>query len=177
MQLPLPDHISLKRITRAIPVEKDVDGFRGEESPYMCCTPGGIIKYLDACGFCYEGANAVIIGRSKIVGRPMARYLLDRHCTVTVCHSKTNKSYLYDLLNWADLLVCAVGKHGVVRTSQVDPKTIVIDVGISFDENGKLVGDVINDDYSTLVTPVPGGVGLLTRCQLLENTILAAKRG
>ena len=175
VQLPLPKHIDVKRITKAIPREKDVDGFR-DDSPYMCCTPGGIINYLDACGFRFEGANAVVIGRSAIVGRPMARYLLDRDCTVTVCHSKTTKSYLYTLLNWADLVVCAVGKHGVFRSSEVDPKTVVIDVGINFDENGKMVGDVINDAGHDTVTPVPGGVGLLTRCQLLANTIQAAKR-
>ena len=106
----------------------------------------------------------------------MARYLVDRHCTVTICHSKTSKNYLYTLLNWADLVICAVGKRGVFRSSEVDPKTVVIDVGINFDENGKLCGDVINDVGSANVTPVPGGVGLLTRCQLLANTIQAAKR-
>ncbi len=174
VQLPLPPHIDAKRIARAIPVEKDVDGFR-EGSPFMCCTPGGIIQYLDSCGFRYEGSNAVVIGRSEIVGRPMARYLVDRHCTVTICHSKTSRNYLYTLLNWADLVICAVGKRGVFRSSEVDPKTVVIDVGINFDENGKLCGDVINDIGSANVTPVPGGVGLLTRCQLLANTIQAAK--
>jgi len=175
VQLPLPKHIDIQRIIRVIPVEKDVDGFK-DNSPYMCCTPGGIINYLDACGFHFEGANAVVIGRSEIVGKPMARYLLDRDCTVTICHSKTNRSYLHTLLNWADLVVCAVGKRGVFRASDTDPKTIVIDVGINFDENGKLCGDVINDIDSDHVTPVPGGVGLLTRCQLLANTIEASKR-
>ena len=175
VQLPLPKQIDVAMLTAVLPVEKDVDGFKNG-SLFMCCTPGGIIKYLEDCGFCFEGSNAVIVGRSSIVGKPMARYLLDRNCTVTICHSLTKKSYLFDLLNWADLVVCAVGKNGIIRTSQADPRTVIIDVGINFDENGKLVGDVINDTNSERVTPVPGGVGLLTRCQLLANTIQAAKR-
>lgn len=172
VQLPLPSHIDTKLLTDVLPVEKDVDGFK-EDSRFMCCTPGGIIKYLEDCGFRFDGANAVVVGRSQIVGKPMAKYLLDRNCTVTMCHSHTSRSYLYTLLDWADVVVCAVGKHGIFRASDVNPRTIVIDVGINFDENGKLVGDVVNDIGSDMVTPVPGGVGLLTRCMLLQNTIQA----
>ena len=174
VQLPLPTHIDTAMLTAVLPVEKDVDGFK-KESKFKCCTPGGILKYLEDCGFHFEGSNAVVIGRSEIVGKPMARYLLDKNCTVTICHSKTNRNYLYTLLNWADLIVCAVGKRGVFRSSEADPKTVIVDVGINFDENGKICGDVINDEGSPKVTPVPGGVGLLTRCQLLANTIQAAK--
>lgn len=172
VQLPLPPQIDFKLIKKVIPAEKDVDGF-GVESKFKCCTPGGIIKYLEDCGFKFEGANAVVIGRSEIVGKPMAKYLLEKNCTVTICHSKTNRSYLYTLLNWADMVVCAVGRYGVFRASDVNPRSVIIDVGINFDENGKLVGDVIDDLGEGNVTPVPGGVGLLTRCMLLENVVKA----
>lgn len=172
VQLPLPKQIDTKLLTEVIPVEKDVDGFN-EKSRYMCCTPGGIIRYLEDCGFRFDGANAVVIGRSDIVGKPMAKYLLDKNCTVTICHSHTSKSYLYTLLDWADVIVCAVGKKDLFRASDINPKTIAIDVGINFDENGKLCGDINNDIHSDMVTPVPGGVGLLTRCMLLQNTIQA----
>ena len=173
VQLPVPEHIDMNLVNKVIPKEKDVDGFTAE-SKFKCCTPGGILKYLTDCGFQFDGANAVVIGRSKIVGIPMAKYLLEKNCTVTICHSKTNRSYLLTLMQWADLIVCAVGKKGVFRSSETDPKTIIIDVGINFDENGKLCGDVINDTDTANVTPVPGGVGLLTRCMLLQNTINAA---
>ena len=172
VQLPLPPQIDFELIKKVIPAEKDVDGF-GVESKFKCCTPGGIIRYLEDCGFCFEGANAVVIGRSDIVGKPMAKYLLEKKCTVTVCHSKTNRSFLYTLLHWADLVVCAVGKRGIFRSSETDPKTVIIDVGINIDENGKLCGDVIDDGGNENITPVPGGVGLLTRCMLLENVLHA----
>lgn len=172
VQMPVPKQIDMGLVKKVIPKEKDVDGFN-LESKFKCCTPGGIIKYLEDCGFCFEGANAVVIGRSDIVGKPMARYLLEKNCTVTVCHSKTNRSFLYTLLHWADLVVCAVGKRGIFRSSETDPKTVIIDVGINIDENGKLCGDVIDDGGNVNITPVPGGVGLLTRCMLLENVLHA----
>ena len=172
VQLPLPKQVDFELIKKVIPVEKDVDGFT-TGTKFKSCTPGGIIKYLEDCGFKFEGANAVVIGRSEIVGKPMAKYLLEKNCTVTICHSKTNRSYLYTLLNWADMVVCAVGKHGVFRASDANPRSVIIDVGINFDENGKLVGDVIDDLGEGNVTPVPGGVGLLTRCMLLENVVKA----
>ena len=170
VQLPLPSHINQKEVTNSIPYFKDVDGFK-PGSNFVPCTPGGIIAYLDDIDFKYEGANAVVIGRSKIVGRPMAQQLLDNDCTVTICHSMTKdlKSYLEK----ADLVICATGKRGIIKSSDA-PNAFIVDVGINFNDDGKLCGDVIIEEGDEdRVTPVPGGVGLLTRCMLLENTTLA----
>ena len=169
IQLPLPAHLNKDYLAQFIDREKDVDGMR-KDSYFKCCTPKGIIGYLKWRGVEIEGANAVVIGRSDIVGKPMAQYLLEANATVTVCHSKTKdlKRYLRD----ADIIVCAVGKERFLDCSELSG--IVIDVGINFDENGKLVGDCYNTEGKD-VTPVPGGVGLLTRCALLEN-LIEAKR-
>lgn len=169
VQLPLPEHIDVNAITAAIRPEKDVDGFR-MDSHFTPCTPGGIVKYLNYCGWEACGKNAIVIGRSDIVGKPMARLLTDMDATVTLCHSKTQglNKYLWD----ADLIICAVGKPKFLNCYPIHCP--VIDVGINFDENGKLVGDCFNTEGRD-VTPVPGGVGLLTRCMLLENTLYAAK--
>ena len=170
VQLPLPDHINLDGIKNAIDPHKDVDGF-GLLSLFDPCTPLGIYLYLmNGCGYNFCGKHVVIIGRSDIVGKPMAQILTDADATVTLCHSKT--ADLQRHIKAADLIICAVGKANFLDCSNI--YVPVIDVGINFDENGKLVGDC----YNTMgkdVTPVPGGVGLLTRVELLANTIAAAQ--
>lgn len=171
VQLPLPQHIRPSIATAAINPEKDVDGFR-HDSWYNPATPQGIINYLRWCGFEFEGRHAVVIGRSEIVGKPMARMLLEENMTVTVCHSRTAQDDMGILLTTADLVVCAVGKAEFLDCDRTAAP--VIDVGINFDENGKLVGDCYNTEGRD-VTPVPGGVGLLTRVSLLENVVIAAE--
>lgn len=163
-QLPLPERLQPPKIKPHF----DVDGF-GCESEHTPCTPGGIIDYLDYCGFKYEGKLAVVIGRSEIVGKPMAKLLLERNCTTAVVHSKTPEETKKNLLAAADLVVCAVGKAGFLDPADC-PHAIIVDVGINFDENGKLVGDVI-PTAPERTTPVPGGVGLLTRLKLLKNVM------
>jgi methylenetetrahydrofolate dehydrogenase (NADP+)/methenyltetrahydrofolate cyclohydrolase len=156
-------------VVAAINPEKDVDGFH-PDSPYAPATPGGIMKYLRACEFDLTGKDVVIIGRSNIVGKPLAAMMTDADATVTLCHSKSKLSHhLYS----ADLIVTAVGKAGFLNCYPIHVP--VIDVGINFDENGKLVGDCFNTEGRD-VTPVPGGVGLLTRCALLDNVIEAKAR-
>lgn len=169
VQLPLPEHINVNVITKAIRPEKDVDGFR-MDSWFTPCTPGGIVKYLKYCGWEAAGKDVVVIGRSDIVGKPMARLLTDMDATVTLCHSKTVDLSFY-VLN-TDLVICAVGKPKFLNCYPISCP--VIDVGINFDSDGKLVGDCYNTENRD-VTPVPGGVGLLTRCMLLENVLYAAK--
>lgn len=169
VQLPLPPHIRSSIATAAIPAEKDVDGFRAD-SPYAPATPGGIMKYLRACEFDLTGKDVVIIGRSDIVGKPLAKMMTDADATVTLCHSKSKLSnHLYG----ADLIVTAVGKAGFLNCYPIHVP--VIDVGINFDKDGKLCGDCFNTEGRD-ITPVPGGVGLLTRCALLENVIDAKAR-
>ena len=164
VQLPLPKGVK----TPKIKPWWDVDGFE-PDSKYTPCTPGGIIDYLDSIGFEYNGKLAVVIGRSDIVGKPMARLLLDKNCTTAVVHSKTPKATKQYLLQAADLVVCAVGKAGVLDPKEC-PNAFIVDVGINFDENGKLVGDVL-PTAPERTTPVPGGVGLLTRIKLMKNTV------
>ena len=168
VQLPLPDHIDTSRVTAAINPLKDVDGFRSD-SKFKPCTPGGIMKYLEYCGWDPIGKNVTIIGRSDIVGKPLARMMTDADATVTLCHSKTQ--HIDHHLRTADLIVTAVGKAKFLNCYAIHKP--VIDVGINFDENGKLCGDCVNIENRD-VTPVPGGVGLLTRCMLLENVVEAA---
>lgn len=163
VQLPLPRSIAVEEIKLAIDPSKDVDGFH-PMTKFDSCTPKGIVEYLDYCRFPFEGSDALVIGRSDIVGKPMARMLLDRDCTVTQVHSKSKN--LWDKVKSADLIVCSVGKAKFLNCYAIHVP--VIDVGINFDENGKLVGDCYNTE-SREVTPVPGGVGLLTRVALLEN--------
>lgn len=165
VQLPLPSHIDKEKIFSSILPENDVDGLT-KNSKFKPCTPLGIMKYLDYCGWDATGKHVVIVGRSEIVGRPLAKMMLDADATVTVCHSKTK--YPDDFYQSADLIVSAVGKIGMVNCYWVHCP--VIDVGINFDENGKLCGDAINKEYGE-ATPVPGGVGLLTRCALLDNIV------
>lgn len=172
VQLPLPDHINPNGIKNAINPYKDVDGF-GLLSPFYPCTPLGIFNYLKyGCNYDFTGKNITVIGRSDIVGKPMAQMLTNADATVTLCHSKTANLQLH--LNTADLIICAVGKANFLNCENINVP--VIDVGINFNENGKLVGDCYNTEGRD-VTPVPGGVGLLTRLELLNNTILAAQIG
>ena len=163
IQLPLPAHLNKDRLAHLIPLRMDVDGFKAG-TPYHACTPLGIITYLKACNFKFQGANVVVIGRSEIVGKPVAEMLTNLDCTVTLCHSKTRN--LHTFLASADLIICAVGKAKFLNCYPIHVP--VVDVGINFDENGKMCGDCFNTD-NRLVTPVPGGVGLLTRCALMEN--------
>lgn len=169
VQLPLPTHIDKSAIIDVIDPAKDVDGFR-HDSEFVPCTPGGIIKYLQYCDFDLEGKHVVIIGRSDIVGKPLAQLMTNENATVTLCHSKTKNLHWY--LNHADLIITAVGKANFLNCYSI--RVPVIDVGINFNEEGKLVGDAFNIEDRD-VTPVPGGVGLLTRCALLENCVLASE--
>mgnify|MGYP001554163499 CR=1 FL=1 len=185
VQLPLPAHIPTDRVLRAIAPEKDVDGFHplnagllatGHPS-FVPCTPAGVISMLDQEAIEPEGRHAVIVGRSNIVGKPMAMLLLQRNATVTICHSKTRD--LASITRQADILVVAVGRAGTVTGDMIKRGAVVIDVGINRRPDGKLVGDV---DFPSVLrrasraTPVPGGVGPMTIAMLLQNTILAAER-
>ena len=170
VQMPLPDHIDQTAIKLAIDPKKDVDGFH-PMSQFEPCTPTGIVRYLiDGCDYDFTGKNVTIFGRSDIVGKPLAKMLTEMDATVTLCHSKSKDKWQF--IETADLIITAVGKLAFLNCYAIHVP--VIDVGINFDENGKLVGDCINTENRD-VTPVPGGVGLLTRVALLENTVLAAQ--
>lgn len=174
VQLPLPKHLTLN--SHLIDVDKDVDGFR-DDSTYIPCTPSGIHSYLCSRGVMLSGKNVVIIGRSDIVGKPMAKLMLASNATVTVCHSHTEDISMYTKI--ADIIIVAVGKRNILTRDMIgDNRPIVIDVGINRDENGKLCGDCDYDnlvDICEYVSPVPGGVGLLTRLALMQNVVWAAK--
>lgn len=181
VQLPVPKHINENRVIEAISVEKDVDGFHPmnvaalwQKRPCVApCTPKGIIKMLDDNGVQIEGKNAVVIGRSNIVGLPMAKMLLDRNATVTIAHSRTKN--LAEIARQADILVVAIGKLRFLSANMVKPGAVLIDVGVNRDpETGKLAGDCHFDsccEVASLITPVPGGVGPMTRACLMENTL------
>lgn len=185
VQLPLPAQIDEQAVIAAIPPEKDVDGFSpvnvgrmmiGQEC-FLPCTPAGCIEMLKSTGMPIAGKRAVVLGRSNIVGKPAAMLLLRENATVTICHSKTEN--LAQLCAEADILVAAIGKAKFVTGDMVKPGAVVIDVGINRDENGKLCGDVdfaAAEQKASFITPVPGGVGLMTRAMLLVNTIQAARR-
>ncbi len=184
VQLPLPQHICEKNIINAISPEKDVDGFTpvnvgrlviGDDC-FMPCTPAGCIEMLKSTGIDISGKNAVVIGRSNIVGKPAALMLLANNATVTVCHSKTRN--LKELCAQADILVAAIGKAGFVTGDMIKEGAVVIDVGINRGDDGKLHGDVAFDEAcekASFITPVPGGVGLMTRAMLMKNTLKAAQ--
>lgn len=185
VQLPLPKHISEEAVTAAILPVKDVDAFHSENVgrimtgnyDFLPCTPAGIMKLLDFYGIGVEGKRCAVIGRSNIVGKPMAHLLLEKNGTVTVCHSKTND--LAGITKEADILVVAIGRPKFLLADMVKPGAVVIDVGINRQPDGKLVGDVDFDSVSEIasyITPVPGGVGPMTITMLLENTLLAAKK-
>lgn len=181
VQLPLPKHIDEDKVIETIDKSKDVDGFHPANVSALwqkrqCtfpCTPKGVIKLLAKAGVEINGKNAVVIGRSNIVGLPVSKMLLDRNATVTVCHSKTNN--LADITSKADILIVAIGKPKFVTAEMVKPGATVIDVGVNRDpETGKLCGDVDFagcENIASFITPVPGGVGPMTRACLMENTL------
>lgn len=185
LQLPLPAHINDKRILMAIDPKKDVDGFHPMNTGHLWngrpqmvpCTPAGIMEMLREYHVDLEGKQAVIIGRSNIVGKPMAQLLLDKNATVTLTHSRTRN--LPEVAKQADILIVAIGRGHFVTKDFVKEGAVVIDVGMNRDANGKLIGDVDFDDVSpiaSLITPVPGGVGPMTITMLLEQTYQAALR-
>ncbi len=185
VQLPLPKHIDEHTIIEAIDPAKDVDGFHIANagalmtglSGFVPCTPNGCMKMLEHIGYDLNGKHAVIIGRSNIVGKPMAMLLLAQNATVTICHSHTTN--LKELTLQADVIIAAVGKRKLLTADMVKPQAVVIDVGINRDENGKLCGDVDFDEVKKVagyITPVPGGVGPMTIAMLLYNTLYAAQQ-
>ncbi|MBC1411254.1 bifunctional methylenetetrahydrofolate dehydrogenase/methenyltetrahydrofolate cyclohydrolase FolD [Listeria welshimeri] len=185
VQLPLPKHISEEKVIDTISYDKDVDGFHpvnvgnlfiGKDS-FVPCTPAGIIELIKSTGTQIEGKRAVVIGRSNIVGKPVAQLLLNENTTVTIAHSRTKN--LPEVAKEADILVVATGLAKFVKKEYIKPGAIVIDVGMDRDENNKLCGDVDFEDVieeAGFITPVPGGVGPMTITMLLANTLKAAKR-
>ncbi|OBZ08101.1 MULTISPECIES: bifunctional methylenetetrahydrofolate dehydrogenase/methenyltetrahydrofolate cyclohydrolase FolD [Bacillales] len=185
VQLPLPKHINEKAVIDAIHVDKDVDGFHPEsvgnlvigDDSLLPCTPAGVIELIKRSGVDISGKHAVVIGRSNIVGKPVAMLLLRENATVTICHSRT--ANMEEIAKQADILVVAIGKAKAIDSKFVKPGAIVIDVGINRLPDGKLAGDVDFDDCldtAGYITPVPGGVGPMTITLLMKNTITAAKR-
>ena len=181
-QLPLPKHIDEKKVIDAIASEKDVDCFRAEnvgkmwlgEYDFAACTPKGVMLLLEYYGIDVCGKNCVIIGRSNIVGKPMASLLLEKSATVTICHSKTKD--LASFTRNADVIVAAVGRPKFVTADMVGEGAVVVDVGINRDENGKLCGDVDFENVrekASYITPVPGGCGPMTIAVLMKNTLVA----
>ena len=184
VQLPLPKHISEQKVIDRISPKKDVDAFHPQNVgkimlgtyEFLPCTPAGVMELLKYYNVSIEGKECVVLGRSNIVGKPMAHLLLAKNGTVTVCHSKTKK--LGDVTRRADILVVAIGKAKFVGADMIKPGAVVIDVGINRGEDGKLCGDVDFDavsDVASMITPVPGGVGPMTITMLLKNTLTAAK--
>ncbi len=184
VQLPVPKHINENHIIRAIDPKKDVDGFHPQsvgalsigQAGFVSCTPAGIIQLLKRSGIAIEGKECVVLGRSNIVGKPMAMLLLRENGTVTVCHSRTRD--LKEVTRRADILVVAIGRPKMIDASYVKEGAVVIDVGIHRDENNKLCGDV---DYASVepvasaITPVPGGVGPMTIAMLMHNCVEAVE--
>ena len=186
VQLPLPDHIDAQKVIEAISPEKDVDGFHIASAGALMtgmpgfwpCTPYGCMKMLESINYDLRGKHAVVIGRSNIVGKPMALMLLQTNATVTICHSATRDLKAQTLQ--ADVIVAAVGKRNVLTADMVKPGAVVIDVGMNRNDEGKLCGDVDFDgvkEVAGYITPVPGGVGPMTITMLLVNTLEAVERG
>ncbi len=185
LQSPIPKHLDINEAFRTIKPEKDVDGFNpvnvgklvlGQET-FISCTPFGIIKMLEEYNIPIEGKNAVVIGRSNIVGKPMLQCLLNKHATVTICHSRTKN--LEEVTKNADILVAAIGKAKFVTEKMVKPGAVVIDVGINRNEEGKVCGDVDFErvkNIASYITPVPGGVGPMTIAMLMTNIVKAASK-
>jgi methylenetetrahydrofolate dehydrogenase (NADP+)/methenyltetrahydrofolate cyclohydrolase len=180
VQLPLPKHINEDLIIQNIAIEKDVDGFHPQsvgklsigQKGFVSCTPAGVIEMLKRYELPIEGKECVIIGRSNIVGKPMAMLMLRENATVTVCHSRTKN--LKEVTNRADILITALGKPRFVTSDYVKEGAVIIDVGMNRDENNKLCGDVDYDNVFSKVsaiTPVPGGVGLMTVAMLMHNCV------
>jgi methylenetetrahydrofolate dehydrogenase (NADP+)/methenyltetrahydrofolate cyclohydrolase len=190
VQLPLPKGLNDKEVLEAVDPNKDVDGFHpvnlgklliakywDELPPFVPCTPAGIIKLIESTGVEIEGKNAVVVGRSVIVGKPVAMLLLAKQATVSTCHSRTRD--LKAVTRTADILVVAVGKPKLIGAEHIKPGAVVIDVGVNRMPDGKLVGDVDFEaakEVASHITPVPGGVGPMTIAMLLTNTVESAKR-
>lgn len=185
VQLPLPAHIDAHKVIEAISPAKDVDGFHVASAGALMvgqpgfwpCTPYGCMKMLESIGYDLKGKHAVVIGRSNIVGKPMALMLLQQDATVTVCHSRT--ADLKALTLQADVIVAAVGKRKVLTADMVKPGAVVLDVGMNRNDEGKLCGDVDFDGVKEVagwITPVPGGVGPMTITMLMVNTLESAER-
>jgi methylenetetrahydrofolate dehydrogenase (NADP+)/methenyltetrahydrofolate cyclohydrolase len=174
VQLPLPEKFNAEFVTKFIISTKDVDGF-GVSSPFKPCTPKGIMDYLKYNEVAFEGKECVVIGRSKIVGKPLVNMLIDEGATVTCCNSKTwdIRKHIYN----ADMVFSAIGKANFFDETFFNGRQVLVDVGINRDENGKLCGDITKEskEMAELATPVPGGVGLLTVCSLMENVVAAHK--
>lgn len=192
VQLPLPSHLDEERVLQLISIEKDVDGFsplnigrlaqKGRQPLFVPCTPDGSIYLLEQAGVKIEGANAVVLGRSNIVGMPAALLLISKNATVTVCHSRTKD--LPDVIRQADILIAAIGRAEMVKGDWIKPGAAIIDVGINSKPDAtkkkgyRLVGDVEYDscaEVAGFITPVPGGVGPMTIAMLMKNTLKAAK--
>ena len=185
VQLPLPEHIDAQKVIEAISPAKDVDGFHIASAGALMtgmpgfwpCTPYGCMKMLESIGYELKGKHAVVIGRSNIVGKPMALMLLQKNATVTICHSATQD--LKAITLQADVIVAAVGKRNILTADMVKPGAVVLDVGMNRNEEGKLCGDVDFagvEQVASYITPVPGGVGPMTITMLLVNTLEAAER-
>ena len=184
LQSPVPKHLDIDEAFRTISPEKDVDGFNpvnvgklvlGQDT-FISCTPFGVMKLLEEYNIEIEGKYAVVIGRSNIVGKPMLQCLLNKHATVTICHSRTEN--LKEITKKADILVAAIGKAKFVTKDMVKPGAVVIDVGINRNEQGKVCGDVDFEEVEKIanyITPVPGGVGPMTVAMLMTNIVKAAK--
>lgn len=184
LQSPIPKHLDINKAFNRIDYRKDVDGFNpvnvgklviGEDC-FISCTPFGVMKMLEEYGIEIEGKNAVVVGRSNIVGKPLAQCLLAKNATVTICHSRTKK--IHQITNNADILVAALGKPKYIKDTMVKEGAVVIDVGINRTEDGKLVGDVDFESVSkkaSYITPVPGGVGPMTIAMLMTNLVKSAK--
>ncbi len=184
LQSPIPKHLDINEAFKAIIPEKDVDGFNpinvgklalGQET-VISCTPFGVIKLLEEYNIPIEGKNAVIIGRSNIVGKPMLHCLLNKNATVTICHSRTKN--LSEITKTADILVAAIGKAKFITKDMVKPDAVVIDVGINRNEEGKVCGDVDFEEVQKIasyITPVPGGIGPMTIAMLMTNIVKTAK--
>ncbi len=184
LQSPIPKNLDINEAFRRISPEKDVDGFNpvnvgkltlGQKG-FISCTPFGVIKMLEEYNIDIEGKNAVVLGRSNIVGKPMSQCLLNKNATVTICHSKTKN--INDITKNADIIVAAIGKKEFLKGDMVKEGVVVIDVGINRGEDGKLKGDVDFDEVSkkaSYITPVPGGVGPMTIAMLMTNVVKAAK--
>jgi methylenetetrahydrofolate dehydrogenase (NADP+) / methenyltetrahydrofolate cyclohydrolase len=185
IQLPLPAGLDARPIMEAVDPRKDVDGIHPDnlghllmgEPRFVACTPFGIMKLVEESGLPLGGTNAVVVGRSNMVGKPMAALLTNANATVTLCHSKTRE--LAEVVGGADLVVAAVGRPEMVRGAWIKPGAVVIDVGINRRDDGKLLGDVefaVAAERASAITPVPGGVGPMTIAMLLANTVTAAGR-
>lgn len=184
LQSPIPKHLDINKAFNRIDYKKDVDGFNpinvgklviGQDT-FISCTPFGVMKMLEEHGIDVEGKNAVVIGRSNIVGKPLAQCLLTKNATVTICHSRTKN--IHEITSNADIVVAALGKPKYIKENMIKEGAVVIDVGINRTDDGKLVGDVDFDSVSkkaSYITPVPGGVGPMTIAMLMTNVVKAAK--